>query len=154
MQMKMDSDKSELLFNLAVDFKSVEDANDLLEGLGESMSLMPSASKDLKFHKDEESGDVMAVDYSFEKGKFKRDAYIKDKEKHKVQMDSLKGSESWMENMKYTLKYTFPRKIVKSSIKDATYSLDAKTIEVSRSFIAYMKDPNVLDLEVELEKKK
>ena len=54
--------------------------------------------------------------------------------------------------LKYTLKYTFPRKIVKSSIDDATYSLDAKTIEVTRSFVAYMKDPNVLDLEIELEK--
>ena len=54
--------------------------------------------------------------------------------------------------LNYTLKYTFPRKIVKSSIEDATYSLDAKTIEVSRSFIDYMKDPNVLDLVVELEK--
>ncbi len=69
-----------------------------------------------------------------------------------VQIDSLKGSESWLQNMKYTLKYTFPRKIVKSSIDDATYSLDAKTIEVTRSFVAYMKDPNVLDLEIELEK--
>ena len=152
MQMRMDSEANELLFNLSVDFKSVEEANDLLEGFGNSMSLMPSASEDLKFHSDDESADVMAVKYSFKKGKFKRDAYIKDKEKHKAQVDSLKGSESWLENMNYTLKYTFPRKIVKSSIEDATYSLDAKTIEVSRSFIDYMKDPNVLDLVVELEK--
>lgn len=69
-----------------------------------------------------------------------------------MQVDSLKGSESWLKNMKYTLKYTFPKKIVKSSIDDATYSLDAKTIEVTRSFVAYVKDPNVLDLEIELEK--
>ena len=152
MRMVMDSERNELLFNLAVDFKLVEEANNLLEGFGESMTLMPSTSKDLKFDADEGSSDAMAVNYSFKKGKFKRDAYIKDKQKHKAQIDSLKGSESWLENMEYTLKYTFPRKIVKSSIDDATYSLDAKTIEVSRSFIAYMKDPNVLDLEVELEK--
>ena len=48
MQMRMDSDANELLFNLSVDFKSVEEANDLLEGFGDSMSLMPSASTDLK----------------------------------------------------------------------------------------------------------
>ncbi|MFT5437160.1 MAG: hypothetical protein ACI840_001813 [Ulvibacter sp.] len=38
------------------------------------------------------------------------------------------------------------------SIEDANYSLDTKTIEVTRSFLAYMKDPNILDLEIELEK--
>ena len=152
MRMKMDSEKNELLFNLAVDFKSIEKANGLLEGFGDSMSLMPSTGEDLKFDSDQASSDAIAVDYSFKRGKFKRDAYIKDKEKHKMQVDSLKGSETWLQNMKYTLKYTFPRKIVKSSIEDATYSLDAKTIEVTRSFVAYMKDPNVLDLEIELEK--
>ncbi len=152
MRMKMDSDKNELLFNLAVDFKSIEEANNLLEGFGDSMSLMPSTGEDSKFDAEEGSSDAIAVDYSFKRGKFKRNAYIKDEQKHKMQIDSMKGSESWLENMKYTLKYTFPRKIVKSSIDDATYSLDAKTIEVTRSFVAYMKDPNVLDLEVELEK--
>jgi hypothetical protein len=152
MRIKIDSENNELLFNLAVDFKSIEKANGLLEGFGDSMSLMPSTDDDLKFDTDQGSSDAIAVDYSFKRGKFKRNAYIKDEQKYKMQIDSLKGSESWLQNMKYTLRYTFPRKIVKSSIDDATYSLDAKTIEVTRSFVAYMKDPNVLDLEVELEK--
>ena len=153
MRIKMDSEKNELLFNLAVDFKSIEEANNLLEGFDDSMSLMPSTGGDLNFDSDDEvRSDAIAVDYSFKRGKFKRNAYIKDEQKYQIQIDSLKGSESWLQNMNYTLKYTFPRKIVKSSIDDATYSLDAKTIEVTRSFIAYMKDPNVLDLEVELEK--
>jgi hypothetical protein len=152
MRMKIDSEKDELLFNLAVDFKSIERATGLLEGFGDSMSLMPSAGEDLKFDSEQGKSDAIGVDYSFKKGMFKRDAFIKDEQKYKMQIDSLKGSESWLQNMKYTLKYTFPRKIVKSSIDDATYSLDAKTIEVTRSFIAYMKDPDILDLEVELEK--
>jgi hypothetical protein len=152
MRMKMDSEKNELLFNLGVSFKSIEKANGLLEGFGDSMSLMPNTGEDLKFDADQGNSDAIAVDYSFKKGKFKREAYIKDEQMHKMQVDSLKGSESWLQNMKYTLKYTFPKKIVKSSIDDATYSLDVKTIEVTRSFVAYIKDPNVLDLEIELEK--
>lgn len=152
MRMKIDSDTNEMLFNLAVNFKSIEKATGLLEGFGDSMSLMPSTGEDLKFDADQGSSDAIGVAYSFKKDTFKRDAYIKDEEKYKMQIDSLKGSESWLKNMKYTLKYTFPRKIVKSSIDDATYSLDAKTISVTRSFVAYMKDPNVLDLEIELEK--
>ena len=152
MRMKMDSEKNELLFNLAVNFKSIEKANGLLEGFGDSMSLMPSKGEDLKFDADQGNSDAIGVNYSFKKDTFKRDAYIKDEEKYKMQIDSLRGSESWLQNMKYTLRYTFPKKIVKSSIDDATYSLDAKTIEVTRSFVAYVKDPNVLDLEIELEK--
>jgi|TARA_R110002110_G_scaffold64434_11_gene178059 hypothetical protein len=153
MRMKIDSENDELLFNLAVNFKSIEKANGLLEGFSDSMSLMPNTGADLKFDVDDEvSSDAIAVDYSFKRSKFSRDAYINDEEKHKMQLDSLEGSESWLQNIKYTLKYTFPRKIVKSSIDDATYSLDAKTIEVTRNFVAYMKDPNILDLEIELEK--
>lgn len=152
MRMKIDSDTNEMLFNLAVNFKSIEKANGLLEGFGDSMSLMPNTGEDLNFDADQGNSDAIGVEYSFKKNKFKRDAYIKDEQKHKMQVDSLKGSESWLKNMKYTLKYTFPKKIVKSSIDDATYSLDAKTIEVTRSFVAYVKDPNVLDLEIELEK--
>jgi hypothetical protein len=152
MQIKMDSDANMLLFKLLADFKSVEEVSDLLDGFGDSMDLMPGTGKDLKFDSESQSADAMGVDYSFKNGKFKRDAYIKNKEEHKAQIDSLKGVESWLEHMKYSLKYTFPKKIVKSSIDDATYSLDAKTIEVSRSFVDYMKDPDILDLEVELEK--
>ena len=57
-----------------------------------------------------------------------------------------------MSGMTYKLKYTFPRKIKKSSVEDATYSLDGKTIEMERSFIDYIKNPDIMDLEVELEK--
>jgi len=98
------------------------------------------------------SEDVMGVNYVYDGRSFKRDAYIKDPERHSQQMDSLKSAEAFMESMKYKLKYTFPKKITKSNIEDARYSLDGKTIEIERSFIQYFKDPDVLDLEVELEK--
>jgi hypothetical protein len=130
----------------------VEETNDLMDGFGETTGYLPSMGEDMKLNKDDSSADIMGVTYAFKNGKFKRDAYIKSKEKHKIQMDSMKNAESWMSSMKYHLKYTFPRKIVKSSIEDATYSLDGKTLEVERSMIEYMKNPDVLDLEVELEK--
>ena len=99
----------------------------------------------------EDSPETMGVKYQFKGKKFKRDAYIIDKELHKQQVDSMKSAEAFMSSMKYKLKYTFPKKIVKSSIEDATYSLDGKTLEVERSFLDYLKDPDILDLEVELE---
>jgi hypothetical protein len=151
-RMLMNSETSELSLKLYSDFKSVEETNDLMDGFGETTGYLPSMGEDMKLNKDDSSADIMGVTYAFKNGKFKRDAYIKSKEKHKIQMDSMKNAESWMSSMKYHLKYTFPRKIVKSSIEDATYSLDGKTLEVERSMIEYMKNPDVLDLEVELEK--
>ena len=102
--------------------------------------------------KSDPSSDVLGVRYSYAKNVFSRDAYIKDKTAYKKQKDSLKSAEMFMNSMNYTLKYTFPKKIKSSSIEDASYSLDGKTIIVERSFMDYFKDPDILDLQIELEK--
>ena len=39
-----------------------------------------------------------------------------------------------------------PAKVIKASAKDAKLSLDGKTIEIERSFLAYLKNPDILDL--------
>ena len=57
-----------------------------------------------------------------------------------------------MSGISYKLKYTFPKKIKKTSAEDATFSLDGKTLELERGFVEYLKNPDVLDIEVELEK--
>ena len=147
----MDPEAGEMMFDVYTDFKNISEANDMMSAFESSGDFLKGMGSDTTVEKDPNSGGVMAVAYSFVDGTFKRDAYIKDKEKHKVQMDSLKSTEGFMSGMTYKIKYTFPKKIVKSSVEDATYSLDGKTIEFERSFLEYLKDPDVLDLEVELE---
>jgi len=152
LRMYMDTEDDEMVMKMYTDFKNVEEANDIMDGFGNASSLVPNlGGGDMNFKKDEESSEIMGVSYQYKKGKFIRDAYIKDIEKHKAQIDSMKNAESFMSSMKYKLKYTFPKKIVKSSVEDATYSLDGKTIEFERNFIDYMKDPDIMDLEVEIE---
>ncbi len=145
-----DPETSQMVIDIFIDFKDVSEANDLMKAFDETeglISVIPAGGGDSN------SGDNnVGVRYSFKKGVFKRDSYIIDKEKHNIQIDSIKGVESFMSGMTYKLKYTFPRKIKKSSVEDATYSLDGKTIEMQRSFIEYIKNPDVMDLEVELEK--
>jgi hypothetical protein len=63
----------------------------------------------------------------------------------------MKQAEAFMGGAIYRLKYTFPKKIKKVSVEDATFSLDGKTMEFERSMLEYMKDPDILDVEVELE---
>lgn len=148
--MVSDPDENKLIVDIFTDFKDISEANDLMKGFEQSEGFLPGNSSS----GDNEGGpepELMGVAYTFKKGVFKRDAFIKDVERHKAQLDSLKQAESFMSSMKYKLKYTFPRRIKKASVEDATYSLDGKTIELERNFLDYFKNPDVLDLEVELE---
>lgn len=147
----MDPEAGEMMFDVFTDFKNITEANDMMTAFENSGDFLKGMGSDTQVENDPSSGGVMAVAYSYANGKFTRDAFIKDKEKHQVQMDSMKSAEGFMSGMTYKIKYTFPKKIVKSSVEDATYSLDGKTIEFQRSFLEYMKDPDVLDIEIELE---
>ncbi len=145
-----DPEINQMVIDIFTDFKDVSEANDLMKAFDETDEFIPG----MKMEGNDSSGNEtnVGVTYSFKKGVFKRDSYILDPEKYQMQMDSIKDVESFMSGMTYKLKYTFPKKIKKSSVEDATYSLDGKTIEMERSFIDYIKNPDIMDLEVELEK--
>lgn len=149
----MDPDKKMTVVEIFTDFKNVSEANDLMEGLNHSGSLISSmangGSADSNTTGDNET---VGVNYSFKKGVFKRNAYIIDEKAHQQQLDSLKETESFMGGISYKLKYTFPSRVINASAEDAKLSLDGKTIELERSFLEYLKNPDILDLEVELEK--
>lgn len=153
-QTSMDTEKGEMIINMYTDFKNIDEANDIFNGLGQTGSLMPGLGDQMSMNDDEKEDDkeIIGVSYSYKNKKFIRDSFIKDVVKHKQEVDSLKKTESFMGAMRYKLKYSFPSKIVKSSIENATYSLDGKTIEVEASFTDYFKNPDILDLEIELEK--
>lgn len=150
---KMDTETSEMGFDVHTDFRTINEANDLMNGITQAGNLMPSddeiTSDD---NQDEAPSDVIGVSYSFKNGVFKRDAYVKDEKLHKQQLDSLKSTEDFLTGMNYTLSYTFPRPVKNASNAEASLSLDGKTITVVAGFIDYMKDPDLLDLEVELER--
>lgn len=150
--LNMNTETSEMSYDISTDFKSLSEVDNILNGLEKAGDFMPSNnSENMEEGEKEDTPDIIGVTYSFKNGIFKRDAYIKDEKLHQKEVDSLKSTEAFMATSKYTLKYTFPKPIKKSSITDASYSLDGKTITVQKSFIDYFKNPDVLDLEVELE---
>ncbi|MAP54519.1 hypothetical protein [Altibacter sp.] len=151
MKLFVDPDSNDMFLHIFTDFKKVKEANELMNGLGESSGFMPGVKVSSE-EQQSDSEDFMGVSYSYEKNTFLRDAFIKDKARHQSQLDSLKSAEMFLSGTMYTLRYTFPKKIKRASIEDATYSADGKTIEVERSFLDYMKEPDILDLEVVLEK--
>ena len=149
---KMDSETSEMTYSISTNFKNIGEANNLMNGLEKIASLTPSLDSGSDGKNEGSSQDVIGVDYSFNNGIFKRDAYIKDALRHKSEVDSLKNTEAFLSSSIFKLKYTFPKKISKTSNPEATFSADRKTVMVEEPFIAYFKNPNLLDLEVILEK--
>jgi len=150
-RMDMDPEKNKMIVDIFNDFKDVSESNDLMKAFEEMDDVMPSMGGD-DSNNDEEDDNNVGVRYTFKRGVFKRDAYIIDIEKHKMQVDSMASIESFMSAMTYKIIYTFPRKIKSASVDDAMYSADGKTIEFERSFVEYIKNPDILDLEVKLEK--
>jgi len=149
-----DPDEEKMLMDVFTDFKDVAEANELMRGYQQAEGFIPgadSSGSEENGEEDEPEPEIMAVAYEFKNNVFKRDAYIIDEVAHKRQVDSMKQAEAFMSSMKYKIKYTFPRRIKKTSVEDATFSLDGKTMELERSFLDYFKNPDVLDVQVELE---
>lgn len=149
--MKMNSETSEMVYDISTKFKDISEANDILNGLEQASNLMPNTDANTQETKKEDSPEIIGVNYSYKKGVFKRDAYIKDKVLHQQQVDSMQQAEAFMGGSNYKLNYTFPKKIKKASNPEATFSDDKKTVSLQTTFIAYFKNPDLLDLEVELE---
>ncbi len=131
--MVSDPDENKMELDVFTDFKDISEANDLMKGFEQSESYIPGN----EVSKTEDDGgqpepELMGVSYTFKNGVFKRDAFIKDEKRHKSQVDSMKQAEAFMSSMKYKVKYTFPRRIKSTSVEDATFSLDGKTMEIER----------------------
>lgn len=149
--MVMDSKAAVMVYDISTNFKNVNEADDIMNKIQQAGNIVPDPSATTEIKAEKDAPEIVGVRYSFKKGVFKRDAYIKDEALHQKEVDSLKQAEAFMAGSNYTLKYTFPKKIRKASNPDATFSLDGKTITVQQPFLAYFKNPDLLDLEVELE---
>ena len=150
---KMNSETSEMVYDISAKFKNIAEVNDMFNGLEQAANLMPGHKTEaVKTTKEEGTQELIGVNYSFTKGVFKRDAYIKDKKMHQQQVDSLEQAAVFMVGSNYTLKYTFPKKIKNTSNTEATFSADGKTVIVQIPFFEYFQNPDLLDLKVELEK--
>ncbi len=152
LKLSVNPENNAMLMAVFIDFKNVNEANDLMNGFSQVNDKMPGVkSTDAKEEKKEEN-DILGVRYFYKNKRFKRDAYIKDETAYKNQLDSLKNVEQIINSMNYVIKYTFPTAIKKASVEDAVYSADKKTITITRSFSDYFKNPDILDIEIELEK--
>jgi predicted AlkP superfamily pyrophosphatase or phosphodiesterase len=138
-----------MIFGLSRDFDKIEDVEDALNAF--------QSTGVLDQNKDDSAtpnfGETTKVSYGFQSGKFIRKSEITDPILHQQRIDSLGESASFFESTAYILKINFPRPIVKYPNDSITeISPDKKTLVRQVSFLDYIKNPAVLDLEVSLEK--
>lgn len=149
MRMIMNPEEKIMKFDLFSEFEKIEEVNDAFNAfqtandfgnVGKQQS-QPVGTQD----------PTTEVTYSFKKNSFSRKAEILDQELFQKSLDSLQGAEMFLSGSTYTLKYHFPRKVKSTTAEAATFSADGKTLIYEVKFLDLMKDPSVLDLEVELE---
>ncbi|WP_318345231.1 hypothetical protein [Flagellimonas baculiformis] len=149
LRMVMNPEEKVMTFDLYGDFSDISEMNNAFNTFQEA-SLMGSnkAQQPSPVPASEQSTEV---DYTFTKNKFTRSARIVNMELFQQSMDSLQGAEMFLSGSTYTLKYHFPKRVKSTTLEEATFSADGKTLIYEVSFLELMKNPSLLDLEVELE---
>ena len=149
MHMVMNPEEKLMKFDLFSEFKNVNEVNDAFNAF-QGANVLGSQKEGAAPPSPMESS-ASEVSYSFDKNTFSRKASILDQELFQQQIDSLQGAEMFLSGSTYTLKYHFPKKVKSTTAEEATFSADGKTLIYEVKFLDLMKDPSLLDLEVELE---
>ncbi|SIQ94102.1 hypothetical protein [Maribacter ulvicola] len=150
LHMVVDPEGGVMNFNMFTDFKKVSNVNDAFNAFQNASSVGPIAGgKRMPGGATEET---TIVNYSFKKNTFKRETVILNQELFEQSIDSLASAEMFLSGSTYTFKYHFPRRVKSTNIEEATFSMDGKTMIYEVNFLAMMKDPESMMIEVELEK--
>lgn len=157
MHIKMDPETNKMGFDLSRDFKNANELQDMFEAMNNFSNLqsaggspISSAASPLASLGKKGSTDVS---YTFDGTTFKRSAKIIDKEAHQSAVDSLGQAEMMFGTSNYKINYHFPRAIKSFSKEGAMYSEDRKMVSFEVGFLDALKNPDLLDFEVELDDK-
>jgi hypothetical protein len=150
LHIKVEPESGIIKFLMYTDFKDVSEVNEAFNAFQNASSVGPIAGG--QSMPENAANETTEVDYSFKKNKFKRETVILNKEMFKKSIDSLASAEMFLSSSTYTFKYHFPKRVKSTNIKEATFSMDGKTMIHKVNFLDMMKDPESLLIEVELEK--
>ncbi len=155
MHMVMNAADKKMNFDMFADFKNVNELQDMFSSMNTAGSIdrknKPQSGTPNPLGSLGSDG-VSKTNYTYKNNVFKRSVVILDK----VKMDSLNENMGQAKMMfsasNYTLNYHFPRKIKSVSLENASISEDGKSVTAEISFMEYLKNPTILNMEVELEK--
>lgn len=149
LRMQMNDAEGLMKFDMFGDFQKISQMNDAFNAFQNASTVGPTAgSKPMPKQAD---GSATKVDYSFKRNTFKRTAKIVDQALFNQSVDSLASAEMFLGGSTYTFKYHFPRRIKRTNLDEATFSMDGKTLIYEANFLEMLKDPESIQIEVELE---
>ena len=150
MHIQADPEAKSLFFTLTRDFENIAEVGDAFAAFQDA-SALDSENKPKGNGMSDEFRPATEVNFGFQDGAFSRKARIVDVDRHQQQLDSLEGAGMFLSGSTYTLKIHFPRAVKSANVEDATLSMDRKTLIREIDFLEYLKNPNLLDMEVKLE---
>ena len=151
MRMITDYDAGEMRFILSRKFTDISQVGDAFNAFQDAGALDPAQGGNTPLEPTDQVSQSTEVVYSMKGNTFSRRGFIVDSVLHQQRIDSLKGSESFLEESTYKLEIHFPRRVRSASVENATLSMDGKTLFYEVAFLEYLLKPEVLDLEVILE---
>src|SRR5690606_13461621 len=140
MHTKIDSENQEMTVDMFTDFKNVEELQNAMAAMSKANSLGKKEDEDNPFSSFGNSA-ATEMEYSFNKGVFKRKATLVNKELHQQVLDSIGEAEMMFASSSYVLNYHFPRPIKSVSNENALFSADKKSFRLEISFLEYLKNP-------------
>jgi hypothetical protein len=149
MQMKMNAEEGEMLFNMYADFDSVDH---LFNAMGAMSNIKGTSKQKMDKTPDIFSGEATSLTYSFNGSTFKRHNVVTDQELLEQQLDSIGEASMLFSSSTYTINYHFDKPVTFVSDTTAKFSDDRKTITIEKGFMEYLKNPELLNFTVELEK--
>ncbi|TCK65264.1 hypothetical protein DFQ05_2481 [Winogradskyella wandonensis] len=162
MTMKMDEDSGEMNMGIGMKFKSIEDLKGIQEKIKKAQSINQQADQ-VDMMKNQSplgalEGGNDKVDYNMTANGFSRKTTVGEKSEEEIEeLNSLFNDEAdemskeflkYFEASKYTIKLVFPKKIKSVSVEGAKISDDGKTVTYAASWMDYIKNPELLDVDV------
>ena len=164
MTMQMDENEGVMDLGIGLNFESIEDLKGINEKLKKVQSLNAQADQMDAVKDNSPLGNFMGnennnVSYNLKNNVFSRVSSMVSLEDSET--ESLEGlfddtDESnqafldYFEEAFYNVKLTFPRAVKSVSIEGAELSEDRKTVTYKTNWIEYLKNPKLLDVNVEL----
>lgn len=160
MKLSMDEEKEVFDMTMGVKFDSMNELSEAIKALDDAQKMNSKDYSSMGKLRDNSiakgaTNTLENVDFYFDGKSFSRKFMSESKEKIDVEainkeMDQLKEMKDLFEAMTYSVTYNFPKKIKKVNNKNAKLSRDKKSIELTVNFLDLMKDPTILNIDVDL----
>lgn len=163
MKMKMDEDAGIMDMGIGLNFNSIDDLKDINEKIKKVQSLNSQGDQVGSMKENSPLGNFFGSDdnktgYILTENNFSRVTKLNISEEQAEEamtelFDETNESNQefieYFENAFYTVKLTFPKAIKTISVEGAEFSKDRRTVTYKTNWIEYLKNPKLLDVNVE-----